>query len=61
MNTDNYFPSRNKEVFWINQPKEKDTSQTIYSTHTQTNIDQCGMRKKTTDKHTEANYNSRMK
>jgi hypothetical protein len=33
----------------------------ISHTHIYIYIDQCGMRKKTTDKHTEANYNSRMK
>jgi len=41
----------------LNKPTKRHITN-IYSTHTY--IDQCGMRKRATDKHTEANYNSRM-
>jgi hypothetical protein len=52
--------SKPKQRSILNKPTQKKRHITnIYSTHTY--IDQCGMKKKTTGKHTEANYNSRMK
>ncbi len=53
--------SKSKQRSILNKPTKRKRHITNNIFHTHTNIDQCGMRKKTTDKHTEANYNSRMK
>jgi len=49
--------SKSKRTSILNKPTKNDTSRT-YIPHAHTYIGQRGMRKKTTDKHTEANHNS---
>jgi len=52
--------SKSKRTSILNKPTKNETSR-IYIPHAHTYIGQRGMRKKTTDKHTEANHNSWMK
>ncbi len=59
--------SKQRSISYKPTTTKKQTHHIQYIPHTHTHytyVDQCGMRKKekkTTDKHTEANYNSRMK
>lgn len=50
-----------KYIEYIKEERRHITNNIFHTTNLYTYIDQCGMRKKTTDKHTETNYNSRMK